>query len=592
MADRVMPHTDAVIVGFGWTGAIMAKELTEAGLKVVALERGAFRDTYPDGAYPKTIDELTYLQRFKLFQNLALSSFTFRHGIGDQAVPYRQIGAFRPGDGVGGAGLHWAGMHWRVLPEELSLRTRYEERYGRGFIPDGMTIQDHGVSYEELEPHYDFAEKVFGTSGQAFRVKGQAVGDGNPFEADRSDQFPLPPQKNPYSAALFMKAAKEAGFHPFFGPSANASQPYTNPYGCQMGPCNFCGFCSGYACYNYSKASPNVNILPALRQVPHFELRANSNVLRINLDDSQRRATGVTYVTPQGDTVDQPADLVILATFAYNNARLFMLSGIGRQYNPRTGEGTVGKNLTYQNMSTIRTYFDVGKNTNPFIGAGGNSVAVDDFNGDHYDHGPLGFVGGSPAWCNQAGTKPISGIPVPDGMPSWGKGWKKAVKDCYTNTVSFDVHGTNMAYRDCYLDLDPDYRDQYGQPLLRFTFDWKDNDIKMIRYVTNEMLKVARAMNPKSIQVVQKNFGDHFDTRPYQTTHLAGGTIMGKDRNTSVLNRYLQSWNVHNLFALGSGAFPQGLGYNPTGTVAALAYWAAKAIRTRYIRDPGPLVDA
>jgi gluconate 2-dehydrogenase alpha chain len=130
MADRVMPHKDAVIVGFGWTGAIMAKELTEAGLKVVALERGAFRDTYPDGAYPKTIDELTYLQRFKLFQNLALSSFTFRHGIGDQAVPYRQIGAFRPGDGVGGAGLHWAGMHWRVLPEELSLRTRYEERYG------------------------------------------------------------------------------------------------------------------------------------------------------------------------------------------------------------------------------------------------------------------------------------------------------------------------------------------------------------------------------------------------------------------------------------------------------------------------------
>src|SRR6202047_721600 len=96
-----------------------------ANLSMVALERGAFRDTYPDGAYPKTIDELTYLQRFKLFQNLALSSFTFRHGIGDQAVSYRQIGAFRPGDGVGGAGLHWAGMHWRVLPEELSLSWRW-----------------------------------------------------------------------------------------------------------------------------------------------------------------------------------------------------------------------------------------------------------------------------------------------------------------------------------------------------------------------------------------------------------------------------------------------------------------------------------
>jgi gluconate 2-dehydrogenase alpha chain len=168
-----------------------------------------------------------------------------------------------------------------------------------------------------------------------------------------------------------------------------------------------------------------VNILPALRQAASFELRANSNVLRINLDDTKRRATSVTYMMPLGDTVDQPADLVILATFAYNNARLFMLSGIGKQYDPKTGEGTVGKNLTYQNMSTIRTYFDVGKNTNPFIGAGGNAVALNDFNGDHYDHGPLGFVGGSPAWCNQAGTKPISGIPVPDGLPCGARAGRK-----------------------------------------------------------------------------------------------------------------------------------------------------------------------
>jgi gluconate 2-dehydrogenase alpha chain len=59
-----------------------------------------------------------------------------------------------------------------------------------------------------------------------------------------------------------------------------------------------------------------------------------------------------------------------------------------------------------------------GKNINGFIGAGGNGVAVDDFNGDHIDHGPLGFVGGSPIWCNPAGAKPISGIAVPPARPS------------------------------------------------------------------------------------------------------------------------------------------------------------------------------
>ncbi|OXC72727.1 Gluconate 2-dehydrogenase, membrane-bound, flavoprotein [Caballeronia sordidicola] len=587
-----MKEVDVVIIGFGWAGAIMAKELTEAGLHVLALERGQDRDTYPDGAYPTTLDELTYLQRFKLFQDMSRSTFTFRHSVKDMALPYRQIGAFRPGEGVGGAGLHWAGQHWRVYPQELRLRSHYVERYGTKFIPKDMTLQDFGVSYEELEPYFDFAEKVFGTSGQAYRVNGQVVGDGNPFEADRSAAFPLPAQKVPYGPHIFMKAAREVGFHPFRAPSATVSAAYTNPYGCQMGPCNFCGFCSGYACYNYSKASPNVNVLPALRGLPNFELRPNCNVLRIMLDNAGKVATGVEYIDAAGKLVMQPARIVIASTFAYNNAHLFMLSGIGRQYDPVSGEGTVGKNVSYQMLSNIQVFFEPGTNSNPFIGAGGNSVAFDDFNGDNFDHGPHGFVGGAALWCNPAGAKPISGIAVPAGTPRWGNAWKKSVKDHYVNTVSIDSNGANMVYRDCYLDLDPTYKNKFGQPLLRFTFDWKDNDIRMTRFVTDKLVQVAKAMEPKDYTVTQKDFGDHFDVRPYQTTHWAGGLIMGEHPQTSALNRYLQSWDVHNVFAIGSNAFPVGLGYNPTGVVAALAYWSAKAIRTRYLKDPGPLVDA
>ncbi len=92
--------TDAVIVGFGWVGAIMAKELTEAGLNVVALERGPMRDTWPDGAYPQVIDELTYNIRRKLFQDLSKSTVTIRHNTSQTAVPYRQLAAFLPGTGV------------------------------------------------------------------------------------------------------------------------------------------------------------------------------------------------------------------------------------------------------------------------------------------------------------------------------------------------------------------------------------------------------------------------------------------------------------------------------------------------------------
>lgn len=174
----VMKKVDAVIVGFGWTGAIMAKELTEAGLNVLALERGPMQDTYPDGNYPQVIDELTYSVRKKLFQDISKETVTIRHSVNDIALPNRQLGAFLPGNGVGGAGLHWSGVHFRVDPIELRMRSHYEERYGKSFIPKDMTIQDFGVSYEELEPFFDYAEKVFGTSGQAWTVKGQLVGQG------------------------------------------------------------------------------------------------------------------------------------------------------------------------------------------------------------------------------------------------------------------------------------------------------------------------------------------------------------------------------------------------------------------------------
>jgi gluconate 2-dehydrogenase alpha chain len=593
MAEKTMQSVDAVIVGFGWTGAIMAKELTEAGLTVVALERGEYRDTYPDGAYPKTIDELTYQQRWKLYQNLHKSSFTFRQKVGDTAIPYRQMAMFKPGDGVGGAGLHWSGCHWRILPEELRMRSHYEERYGKNFIPKDMTLQDWGVTYEELEPFFDFGEKMMGTSGVAYRVNGQVVNpQGNPFEGNRSDDFPNPAQKEQYQSAIFRKAATDMGLHPFVLPSANVSRPYVNQYGCQMGPCTFCGYCSGYACYNYSKASPNVNILPALRQTKLFALRANCNVLRIDLDSTKKKATGVTYVDGNGDTVHQPAQLVIASTFAYNNARLFLLSGIGKPYDPVSGTGAVGRNVAFQMMGSVQAFFEPGKNINGFIGAGGNGVAFDDFNGDNFDHGPLGFVGGSPVWSNPAGSKPISGISVPPGTPKWGKQWKSAVKDSYLNVMSMDAHGANMPYRDVYVDLDPTYKDNFGQPLLRFTFEWKDNDINMSRYVTGQLEKVVKAMNPKAINVSVKQSGAPLDLRNYQTTHWAGGVAMGTDPNTSVLNRYLQSWDVHNVFAVGSGVFAQGIGYNPTGAAVALAYWSAKAIRENYLKDPRPLVDA
>ena len=147
-----------------------------------------------------------------------------------------------------------------------------------------------------------------------------------------------------------------------------------------------------------------------------------------------------------------------------------------------------------------------------------------------------------------------------------------------------------MSSRGNYLDLDPTWRDTFGRPMLRMTFDFTDNDHKMSDYVTAKAAEVARAMNPREIKVNGRK--GSWSVTPYQTTHNTGGAIMGDNPRDSVVNKYLQSWDVSNLFILGSGAFPQQAGYNPTGTVAALAYHAAAAVKSQYLRRAGPLVQA
>lgn len=592
MSAQKNKPVDVVVVGLGWTGAIMAMELAEAGLEVLALERGEQRDTYPDFAYPRIADELTYGIRLKLFQETAKETVTVRHTSADFAVPYRQFGAFLPGNGVGGAGVHWNGMQWRALPADLTMRSTVVDRYGEKFIPADMTVQDHGVTYDELEPYFDKFERLCGTSGTAGNIQGKLIAGGNPFEAPRQRDYPTPALMQLYSGSLFGDAAKSLGYHPFPIPAANASESYTNIYGVQMGACNFCGYCERFGCYNYSKASPQSTILPALFQKKNFSLKTRAQVIRINTDSTGKKATGVTYIDAYGQEVEQPADLVILSAFQLHNVRLLLLSKIGKPYDPKTGEGVVGKNFAYQMNSGISLFFDQSQNFNPFVGAGAAGTVIDDFNSENFDHSKLGFIGGAYISAARSGGRPIQQMSLPQGTPNWGSGWKQGIKDNYLHSMSISSEGSVMPYKQCYLDLDPTYKDGYGYPLLRMTFDWQDNEYKMTDYVTQQMMKIAKVLNPKSMSVNQLKSGDHFDVRPYQSTHITGGAIMGDSPKNSVVNKYLQSWDVPNLFVLGASAFPQNLAYNPTGVVAALAYFAAEAIKKHYLANPGPLVQA
>jgi gluconate 2-dehydrogenase alpha chain len=181
---------------------------------------------------------------------------------------------------------------------------------------------------------------------------------------------------------------------------------------------------------------------------------------------------------------------------------------------------------------------------------------------------------------------------VPPGTPAWGAKWKEALRDNYLSSVICGAacHASFQSYRDVYLDLDPTYKDRFGRPLLRMTIDFHDNELKMSAFLTDKYAEILQQMGAK--QVVKQPRKGPYDVTDYQTSHLCGGAIMGDNPGNSALNRYLQSWDVPNLFVQGASAYPQNAGYNPTGTVGALAFWSAKAIRSQYLKNPGPLVHA
>ena len=197
-------------------------------------------------------------------------------------------------------------------------------------------------------------------------------------------------------------------------------------------------------------------------------------------------------------------------------------------------------------------------------------MCIDEFNGDNFDHGPHGFVGGGYMGQVQTERPPDPDDPRPcrRARRNGARRGSRRSRDNYLSTVKpgTGVHGSFYSYRDVYLDLDPTYKDRFGRPLMRMTIDFHENELKLYAFLTDKFAEIIKQMGAR--KVVRQAAQGPYDITNYQTTHLNGGAIMGTDPKTSAINRYLQSWDVPNLFVTGASAFPQNAGYNPTGTVA------------------------
>ncbi|MCS3607273.1 GMC family oxidoreductase [Erwinia rhapontici] len=582
-------EVDVVVVGLGWAGSLMSIELAMAGLKVRALERGADRG-YEEFAYPKPADEYAYAVRNKVMATPAEAAVTVRYNMSQTALPTRKWGAFCPGNGVGGSGLHWTAVLIRPTPTDLKLKTYADQAYGPGVLQDDMRIMDFPFSWEEIEPYYEKFEMICGQSGLTGNLRGQILEGGDPFEGPRANPFPLPPLDDTLNNTMFVKAAKKLGYHPFPNPSACVSRAWTNPYGNQIAPCNYCGYCSKYPCLNYSKASPQTAVMDALKRMDNFSYEVHANVMKVVLHDDKKTAKGVIYIDKDGNECFQPAKIVVLSSFQFCNVRLMLLSGIGQPYNPLTEEGVIGRNYAFLSNGGATLFFK-DKNFNPFATAGATGQMFNDISPGNFDGPGLGFIGGAKIHSSQATGTPIS-TALPKGTPAWGAGWKEGMEEWYGHSMKISITTTCMSYRDIYLDLDPNYTDDYGYPLLRMTFDWKQNELKLQQHLKGIVSNITKELNPDSYSESFLPMDAHFDLTKYVSTHNVGGAVMGDNPKTSALNKYLQSWDVHNVFVPGGNAFPQNFQANPTDTIGAITLMAAQAIKEIYLKNPGPMVQA
>ncbi len=465
-----------------------------------------------------------------------------------------------------GPSIHYWGRGWRLNPWDFKVQTETIRRYGASRIPKGSTLEDWPFDYNELEPYYEKVELAIGVSGKAGNINGKIDEHGNIFEGPRKHEYPMPPLRSTGFVEKMSTAARSLGWHPFPGPAGVASKPFEGRPGCA-----YHGYCSGGGCHVNAKSSTAVSTIPKAEKTGHFTVVSEARVTKIEAD-SNGRVTGVTYI--KGDQeYFQPADVVLVAGYVYENVRLLLLSK-SKAY-PKglsNNHGQVGRHYFSHNQgSSVSALFPF--DLNNWYGLPAQGVAVDNWADDNFDHSSLNFIGGGNMWVYTE-RRPIASVNAlgawMQGQPGWGSAWKAFVKDNADRTNNAYLQKTTLPYEDNFLDLDPEMKDPFGQPVIRITAEYKENEKNIALFMQDKMEQWYRAAG--ATRILRQPIGGPMTP----TTHAYGGTRMGMNPETNVVNAWGFSHEAPNLGILGGSVMGTSGARNPTLTLQAIAWRTAE----------------
>jgi choline dehydrogenase-like flavoprotein len=537
---------DILIVGMGAAGGTAAKVLSEAGLKVLGLDRGPW--LRPKEQFSG--DELKFINRGYLAPDQRLSPRTFRTDDSSPAVitPFSSCVAQM----VGGGTVSWAGWMLRPHKSDFLMRSLH------GDI-GGSSLVDWPIRYEQLEPYFTKVEWEFGVSGIAGADK---------YETPRTKDYPTPPLPPTRYGRLFYETCKKLGINAFPIPQAMVTKSHKGREGW-----NYNGFWTGYGDPGTAKSSTLTTFIPEALATGNFELRPDCYVRQVTVS-TDGRAKGVIYIDADGQEVELEAKVVILCLGAIESARLMLMSrsplfpdGLANT------SGLVGKNATFHEYLFAVGLFD----TEPLYGFAGTYISGGSFEFYETDE-KRGHIGGALIGASMVGH-PLNWAGSSVG-PSWGIGSKDWDRRNYNHAMKIGNTLHDMPVETNRVDLDPVVRDAWGLPVARITHKSHPNDIQLAKWQVEKNSEILQAAGAR--QVIQRHLqGGHSSGN---SGHQHGTVRMGIDPSKSVLNEWCQAHDVENLFVLDGSVFPTATGVNPTETIMANAWRCSDYIAESYAK--------
>jgi gluconate 2-dehydrogenase alpha chain len=551
---------DVILVGVGGVGAMIAPRLTEAGLRVVGLEAGPIwrrTDFRPDEL------DVAYYCRASMGGKFESESPRWRT-TPDEPAREATFSLGRMMNGVGGSVIHYGAWLRRFHPHHLRSRSHIEERWGAEVIPEGCTVADWPVTYEELEPYFTAIEQLVGVAGD----------ESNPF-IQRSKPLPLPPTRPFRMGEDFVRATRGLGLHPHPVAVGQTTRPFRGLPEMSYGAWN-----NGFGSSMGDKWHPGLSTVQQALDSGNFSLRTHARVTRI-LTDQDGRAVGVVYRDRQGRVREQRGRAIVLAAYTYENIRLMFLSGNDRRPDGLgNATGQLGRHYMTKQFAHVDGFFP-DRVFNRHTGPASQAVVLDDFLAESFD--PVeegGFVGGATLGAeNQFLPIQIARENLPPDVPSWGAGYRNHIRQ-WQHFGVVRIQPDALPYAWHAIDLDPVCRDRsgVGMPVVRVTYDLMPNELRQADYFERKSVEILRAMGALKTWAGPRFTG-------VGSSHDLGGCRMADDPDAGVLSRELAVHDTPGLFVFSGAAFPTCPGINPTLTLWALTAWAADRLVERLGRE-------